>query len=93
LVLEEPFFAKMDFELTLGRSRAVREACKCSRVIRGYSELLERFGGMKYVARLSEFKSSVLLKVKGKAALVLQDAEGYQELLERLDRAEGRGQG
>jgi len=33
------------------------------------------------------------LTVKGKAALVLQDAEGYQELLERLDRAEGSKQG
>lgn len=46
-----------------------------------------------HVARLSESKAPVVLTVKGKAALVLQDAEGYQELLERLDRAEGRGQG
>lgn len=46
-----------------------------------------------HVARLSESKAPVVLTVKGKASLVLQDAEGYQELLERLDRAEGRGQG
>lgn len=43
-----------------------------------------------HVARLAETKSPVVLTIKGKAALVLQDAESYQELLERLKRAEGR---
>jgi len=43
-----------------------------------------------HIARLSESKAPVVLTVKGKAALVLQDAEGYQELLERLERAEGK---
>lgn len=43
-----------------------------------------------HIARLVESKAPVVLTVKGKASLVLQDAEGYQELLERLERAEGK---
>ena len=43
-----------------------------------------------HVTRLAETKSPVVLTVKGKASLVLQDAEGYQELLERLERSEGK---
>ncbi|MBN8691229.1 MAG: hypothetical protein J0L72_10660 [Armatimonadetes bacterium] len=46
-----------------------------------------------HIARLVESKAPVVLTVKGKASLVLQDAEGYQELLERLERAEGRKRG
>jgi len=46
-----------------------------------------------HIARLVESKAPVVLTVKGKASLVLQDAEGYQELLERLERAEGKKRG
>jgi len=46
-----------------------------------------------HIARLVESKAPVVLTVKGKATLVLQNAEGYQELLERLERAEGRMSG
>lgn len=44
------------------------------------------------VARLSETHKPVVLTVKGKPALVIQDADSYQELMDRLDRAEGREQ-
>lgn len=46
-----------------------------------------------HIARLSQSKAPVVHTVKGKASLVLQDAEGYQELLERLERAEGKNRG
>jgi prevent-host-death family protein len=58
-----------------------------------------------YVARLKEKGTPLVLTVNGRAELVVQDAESYQEMLDRLDRAEtlaairrgmeqaGRGQG
>lgn len=49
------------------------------------------------IARVTETKKPVVLTVKGKPALVIQDAESYQELLDRLDKAranpEWRSQG
>jgi PHD/YefM family antitoxin component YafN of YafNO toxin-antitoxin module len=44
------------------------------------------------VARLTETHKPVVLPVKGKPALVIQDADSYQVLMDRLDRAEGREQ-
>jgi len=41
-----------------------------------------------YVGRLKKKKSPLVLTVNGKAELVVQDAESYQELLDRLERAE-----
>lgn len=41
-----------------------------------------------YVGRLKENKSPLVLTVNGRAELVVQDAESYQLLLERLERAE-----
>ena len=41
-----------------------------------------------YVARLTERKTPLVLTVNGRAALVVQDAESYQLLLERLEHAE-----
>jgi PHD/YefM family antitoxin component YafN of YafNO toxin-antitoxin module len=42
-----------------------------------------------HIARLSESRAPIVLTVKGKAAVVVQDAAAYQDLLERLERAEG----
>jgi prevent-host-death family protein len=42
------------------------------------------------VARLTETRKPVVLTVKGKPALVIQDADSYQELMDRLDKAVGR---
>lgn len=41
-----------------------------------------------YVERLKRKKTPLVLTVNGRAELVVQDAKSYQELLERLDRAE-----
>ncbi len=41
-----------------------------------------------YVGRLKENKTPLVLTVNGRAELVVQDAESYQLILERLDRAE-----
>jgi prevent-host-death family protein len=41
------------------------------------------------VARLTETHKPVVLTVKGKPALVIQDADSYQVLLDRLEKAEG----
>ena len=41
-----------------------------------------------YVGRLKKKKTPLVLTVNGRAELVVQDAESYQEILERLDRAE-----
>ena len=41
-----------------------------------------------YVGRLKENKIPLVLTVNGRAELVVQDAESYQLILERLDRAE-----
>lgn len=42
------------------------------------------------VARVNETHKPVVLTVKGKPALVLQDADSYQELMDRLEKAEGK---
>jgi len=41
-----------------------------------------------YVGRLKENKTPLVLTVNGRAELVVQDAESYQVMLERLERAE-----
>ena len=41
-----------------------------------------------YVGRLKKKESPLVLTVNGKAELVVQNAESYQELLDRLERAE-----
>jgi prevent-host-death family protein len=41
-----------------------------------------------YVGRLKEKKAPLVLTVNGRAELVVQDAGSYQELLDRLERAE-----
>jgi prevent-host-death family protein len=41
-----------------------------------------------YVGRLKEKKSPLVLTVNGRAELVVQDAASYQEMLDRLERAE-----
>ncbi|MGA2717005.1 MAG: type II toxin-antitoxin system Phd/YefM family antitoxin [Bryobacteraceae bacterium] len=41
-----------------------------------------------YVGRLKETKTPLVLTVNGRAELVVQDAESYQLILERLDRAD-----
>jgi prevent-host-death family protein len=41
-----------------------------------------------YVGRLKKRKSPLVLTVNGRAELVVQDAASYQEMLDRLDRAE-----
>ena len=41
-----------------------------------------------YVGRLKENKTPLVLTVNGRAELVVQDAVTYQEILERLERAE-----
>jgi prevent-host-death family protein len=40
------------------------------------------------VARLTETHKPVVLTVKGKPALVIQDADSYQEMMDRLQAAE-----
>ena len=41
-----------------------------------------------YVGRLKEKKTPLILTVNGRAELIVQDADSYQELLDRLERAE-----
>ncbi len=41
-----------------------------------------------YVGRLKKTKVPLVLTVNGRAELVVQDAESYQRLLERLEEAE-----
>jgi prevent-host-death family protein len=41
-----------------------------------------------YVGRLKKKKTPLVLTVNGRAELVVQDAESYQRMLDRLDRAE-----
>jgi prevent-host-death family protein len=38
-----------------------------------------------HIARLQESRKPVVLTVKGKPAVVMQDAEGYQNLLDELE--------
>ena len=42
----------------------------------------------KYVGQLKEKKTPLVLTVNGRAELVVQDAESYQLMLDRLDHAE-----
>jgi prevent-host-death family protein len=41
-----------------------------------------------YVGRLKQNRTPLVLTVNGRAELVVQDAESYQEMLDRLERAE-----
>lgn len=41
-----------------------------------------------YVGRLKQNKTPMVLTVNGRAELIVQDAESYQALLDRLERAE-----
>jgi prevent-host-death family protein len=41
-----------------------------------------------FLGKLKETKSPMVLTVKGKAEFVLQDAESYQDLLDKLEAAE-----
>ena len=41
-----------------------------------------------YLARLKETKTPEILTVNGRAELIIQDAESYQDLLDRLHRLE-----
>lgn len=41
-----------------------------------------------YFARLKEKRTPLVLTVNGRAEVVVQDAASYQELLDRLERAE-----
>lgn len=41
-----------------------------------------------YIGRLKETKAPLLLTVDGRAELVVQDAASYQEIVDRLERAE-----
>jgi PHD/YefM family antitoxin component YafN of YafNO toxin-antitoxin module len=41
-----------------------------------------------YVLRLQQSRDPIVLTVDGRAALVVQDAASYQDMLERLDQAE-----
>ena len=41
-----------------------------------------------YVGRLKQNKTPIVLTVDGRAELVVQDAESYQLMLDRLERAE-----
>ena len=41
-----------------------------------------------YVGRIKKKKSPMVLTVNGRAELVVQDATSYQEMLERLEKAE-----
>lgn len=40
------------------------------------------------LGKLKESKSPIILTVNGKAALVVQDAESYQKLLDKVEAAE-----
>ncbi|MFN7480993.1 MAG: type II toxin-antitoxin system prevent-host-death family antitoxin [Armatimonadota bacterium] len=44
------------------------------------------------VARLNENHKPVVLTVKGRPALVIQEADSYQDLLDRLRKAESKEQ-
>lgn len=41
-----------------------------------------------YVGRLKKKKTPLVLTVNGRAELVVQDAESYQQILDRLEQAE-----
>lgn len=41
-----------------------------------------------HIARLGETVKPVVLMVKGKPSLIIQDAESYSQIIDRLERAE-----
>ncbi|MGH1395848.1 MAG: type II toxin-antitoxin system Phd/YefM family antitoxin [Trichormus sp.] len=45
-------------------------------------------GAKAFLARLKETKAPMVLTVNGKAAVVVQDAESYQQLLEKIELLE-----
>lgn len=45
-------------------------------------------GAKAFLAKLKETKTPIVLTVNGKAAAVVQDAESYQQLLDRLELLE-----
>ena len=56
------------------------------REVRSVTEFQRNIKG--YVGRLKEKKTPLVLTVNGRAELVVQDAESYQLMLDRLERAE-----
>jgi len=56
------------------------------REVRSVTEFQRDLKG--YVGRLKEKKTPLVLTVNGRAELIVQDADSYQELLDRLERAE-----
>ncbi|MFK0732135.1 MAG: type II toxin-antitoxin system Phd/YefM family antitoxin [Gloeotrichia echinulata IR180] len=45
-------------------------------------------GAKAFLVRLKETKAPIVLTVNGKATAVVQDAEGYQQLLDRVELLE-----
>ena len=45
-------------------------------------------GAKAFLARLKETKTPIVLTVNGKAAAVVQDAESYQQLLDKIELLE-----
>ena len=56
------------------------------REVRSVTEFQRNLKG--YIGRLKEKKTPLVLTVNGRAELIVQDADSYQELLDRLERAE-----
>ncbi len=56
------------------------------REVRSVTEFQRNIKG--YVGLLKKKKTPLVLTVNGRAELVVQNAESYQEILERLERAE-----
>jgi PHD/YefM family antitoxin component YafN of YafNO toxin-antitoxin module len=56
------------------------------REVRSVTEFQRNLKG--YVGRLKEKKTPLVLTLNGRAELIVQDADSYQELLDRLERAE-----
>jgi PHD/YefM family antitoxin component YafN of YafNO toxin-antitoxin module len=56
------------------------------REVRSVTEFQRNLKG--YLGRLKEKKTPLVLTVNGRAELIVQDADSYQKLLDRLERAE-----
>jgi PHD/YefM family antitoxin component YafN of YafNO toxin-antitoxin module len=56
------------------------------REVRSVTEFQRNLKG--YVGRLKQRRTPLVLTVNGRAELIVQDADSYQELLDRLERAE-----
>jgi PHD/YefM family antitoxin component YafN of YafNO toxin-antitoxin module len=56
------------------------------REVRSVTEFQRNLKG--YVGRLKEKRTPLVLTVNGRAELIVQNADSYQELLDRLERAE-----